>query len=158
MDLKNKIDSVNNFLQNYKNTELLTKIGEVKGLYAAYEISHSEFLLTKIIELLLELIELSTISNLTEVSTKKAILNKENYTGELAGFYSYLVENAKKPTTAECYRKTIGQIMKKYSIITVNEFNSKLDGLIEIYQNNDEKVHNRHIAALLRYKEYLQRK
>ncbi len=155
MNIKEQIDCIHNEILKYRNTEVLSKFGEIKGLYAAYELSNSSVLLEKIIEVLLELIEMTINLPGSDYNTKKAIMNKENKTGELAGFYNYLVEKGKKPTTADCYRKTIMQIMKKFNILTIDEFNRKLVEIIAMYHENDKQNHNRHIAALLRYQEYL---
>lgn len=155
MNIKERIDYIHNEILKYRNAEVLSKFAEIKGLYAAYELSNNSVLLEKIIEMLLELIEMTINLPSSEYHIKKAIMNKENKTGELAGFYNYLVEKGKKPTTADCYRKTIMQIMRKFNILTIDELNEKLDEIIQMYQESDKQNHNRHIASLLRYKEYL---
>ena len=58
-------------------------------------------------------------------------------------------------TVTEEQRAAICQIMRKFNILTIDELNEKLDEIIQMYQENDKQNHNRHIASLLRYKEYL---
>ena len=151
--LKEKIEQVCNQINTSNNKEIISRIGEVKGLYSAYELSKSNEILEKIIELLLDIIESGIEIN--SFNTKKALKNKNNNSGELAGYYDFLIKQGKTPTTSDAYRKAINQVMKKRGYSSLEELNGHLDYEIEYYRHNDKKSHNTHIAALMQYKLYL---
>ena len=110
-------------------------------------------ILEKIIELLLDIIQSGVEIN--SFNTKKALKNKNNNSGELAGYYDFLIKQGKTPTTSDAYRKAINQVMKKRGYSSLEELNGHLDYEIEYYRHNDKKSHNTHIAALMQYKLYL---
>lgn len=151
--LKEKIEQVCNQINTSNNKEIISRIGEVKGLYSAYELSKSNEILEKIIELLLDIIQSGVEIN--SFNTKKALKNKNNNSGELAGYYDFLIKQGKTPTTSDAYRKAINQVMKKRGYSSLEELNGHLDYEIEYYRHNDKKSHNTHIAALMQYKLYL---
>lgn len=151
--LKEKIEQVCNQINTSNNKEIISRIGEVKGLYSAYELSKSNEILEKIIELLLDIIQSGVEIN--SFNTKKALKNKNNNSGELAGYYDFLIKQGKTPTTSDAYRKAINQVMKKRGYSSLEELNGRLDYEIEYYRHNDKKSHNTHIAALMQYKLYL---
>lgn len=151
--LKEKIEQVCNQINTSNNKEIISRIGEVKGLYSAYELSKSNEILEKIIELLLDIIQSGVEIN--SFNTKKALKNKNNNSGELAGYYDFLIKQGKTPTTSDAYRKAINQVMKKRGYSSLEELNGHLDYEIEYYRQNDKKSHNTHIAALMQYKLYL---
>lgn len=151
--LKEKIEQVCSQINTSNNKEIISRIGEVKGLYSAYELSKSNEILEKIIELLLDIIQSGVEIN--SFNTKKALKNKNNNSGELAGYYDFLIKQGKTPTTSDAYRKAINQVMKKRGYSSLEELNGHLDYEIEYYRHNDKKSHNTHIAALMQYKLYL---
>lgn len=153
MEIKNKFITLIKDSYNCNNNEVVSKVAELKGLYSAYEISQNEDILNKIIEGLLDIVDilLKTPAN----NTQKAILNKNNKIGELSDFFDYLIKNGKKPTTADGYRKAINRVIVKNSLSGIEELNKRIDEMIELYDGNDQASHNTHIAALKQYACYL---
>lgn len=153
MKIKNKIITLIKDVYSYNNNEVVVKVSELKGLYSAYEISQNEEILNKIIEGLLDIIDvlLKTPAN----NTQKAISNNNNKIGELSDFFDYLIKNGKKPTTADGYRKAVKRVIVRNSLSGIEELNRRIDEMIELYDGNDQASHNTHIAALKRYADYL---
>ena len=153
MKIKDKINTLIKEVYSYNINEVVVKVSELKGLYSAYEISHNEEILNKIIEGLLDIMDvlLKTPAN----NTQKAISNKNNKIGELSDFFNYLIKNGKKPTTADSYRKAIKRVIVRNSLSGIEELNRRIDEMIELYDGNDQASHNTHIAALKRYADYL---
>lgn len=153
MKIENKFITLIKDVYSYNNNEVVAKISELKGLYSAYEISQNEEILNKIIDGLLDIIDVLLKSPAN--NTQKAISNKNNKIGELSDFFNYLIKNGKKPTTADGYRKAIKRVIVRNSLSGIEELNRRINEMIELYDGNDQASHNIHIAALKRYADYL---
>ena len=95
--LKNILIELSNIANRDNNKELLSKIGELKGLLLAYEMVNSVELLEKMIDLLSDLTMISIKykhDNITKISNiQKASKNINNREGELSQFYIYLTND-----------------------------------------------------------------
>lgn len=171
------MEKINEFVENLSeiaikdnNKELLSKLGEIKGILLAYEMINDVELLKKMISLLCDLTMLVhqfNYNNITKISNiKKASNNVKNREGELAQFYIYLTNEGKKETTADAYRKTVNQIIKELNeskeliLNGLEDFEVKIDEILEIYIKKDFdgelKDNGRRISTIKQYKNYLE--
>ena len=155
MDIKNKIERLNVELEKSINKDIISKLSEVKGLYSAYEISRCAPILESVLDKLLDL--LKVLNDVPSTSTMKAILNKENKTGALSGFYEYLISEGKIETTANNYRKALNQVVVAQKLSGIEELENRLIEMINFYDGNDQAAHNAHTAALKQYSKYINR-
>ena len=153
MKINDKINALIKDVYSLNDNEVVEKVFELKGLYSAYEISQNEEILSKVIEGLLDIIDV--LLKIPANNTQKAISNKNNKIGELSAFFDYLIKNGKKPTTADGYRKAIKRVIVRNSLSGIEELNRRIDEMIELYDGNDQASHNTHLAALKRYADYL---
>lgn len=171
------MEKINELLENLSeiaikdnNNELLSKLGEIKGILLAYEMINDVQLLIKMISLLCDLtmfIHQLNYNNITKISNiKKASNNVKNREGELAQFYIYLTNEGKKETTADSYRKTVNQIIKELNeskeliLNGLEDFEMQIDEILEIYikkdLNRELKDNGRRISTIKQYKNYLE--
>lgn len=146
-----KLDSLCNSTMK-SNSRVSSKLSEVRGLYTAYEVAPNDIVLEKILEGLIEVIELqsTTMCSKVEETPRKRV----NLTGDLLEFYNYLVDAGKAHTTADNYRKIVIRIVKdKFKDIA--DLNNHIKDAIAIYDGNDADYHNMHVAALRQYEKFL---
>ena len=153
MCVKVKLEKLNDEIISLNNKELISKVSEIKGLYSAYELSSNTAILQKVVDGLIDAVKLTLTLPIN--NTQKAIMNKANRYGELAGFYSFLIEQGKKPTTADNYRKAIKQVVEVQGLGGLGELETRLIEMINLYDGNDRAAHNAHTAALKQYSKYL---
>ena len=167
--LKNILIELSNIANRDNNKELLSKIGELKGLLLAYEMVNSVELLEKMIDLLSDLTMISIKykhDNITKISNiQKASKNINNREGELSQFYIYLTNEGKKETTADAYRKTINQIIKELNdskeliLNGLEDFEVNIDDVLQIYirkdLNGELKDNGRRISAIKQYQKFI---
>lgn len=152
-DIKERLDLLTKSASENGNLSLLEKLSEIKGLYLAYTTVNSIELLEKVVDSLIDSIDILLEKDTN--NTKKAINNRYNKEGELAEFYKFLISQGKKATTADVYRKAINQVIKAKDLNGVEELINCLPEVYDWYRENDKAYHNLHAAALKQFSIYI---
>ena len=158
MDLQEKLDNLKDKAMNIGDKDLITKVSEIIGLYKAYDLTSYTNLLNEVVGRLLDLSEELIEKNPVLNAKKKYKLSEKN--AEFKEFYNYLEDKGKSANTCNSYVRNISRIKRNpiFNINTMEEFNAKIDDIIEHYRVSNEINHNAHVSALSQYKMYLDSK
>ena len=160
MSLKEQIELVEKRIQERGASDLILKIGEIKGLYSACQIAPSNALFEEIsirlTEIILALLDVSAASCVVEKKTPYLDLF------DMFEIYLSSPEGGCKNNTPGAYARAMRRVFERmkeiFGISSPDEITIEmLDEMRGRYGEADKKGHSQHTCAIKRFIEFLLR-